>query len=82
MTKTLRQADLQLYTRAVSMFLPILSPPPAPENQPGLISELEADTSVGYALSSTTCQLYRRCGMYLTANLDMPVLAQIMTRNK
>ena len=42
------------------MFLPI----PA-ENQPGLIAELEADPFVRLALSSATCELYHRYGMFL-----------------
>ena len=41
-------------------FLPI----PA-ENQPGLIADLEADPFVGHALSSATCELYHRYGMFL-----------------
>ena len=42
------------------MFLPI----PA-ENQPGLIANLEGDPFVGHALSSATCKLYHRYGMFL-----------------
>ena len=42
------------------MFLPI----PA-ENQPGLIADLEGDPFVGHALSSATCELYHRYGMFL-----------------
>ena len=40
------------------MFLPI-------ENQPRLIADLEGDPFVGHALSSTTCELYHRYGMFL-----------------
>ena len=40
------------------MFLPI-------ENQPGLIADLEGDPFVGHALSSATCELYHRYGMFL-----------------
>ena len=60
MTKTLGSAALKLYAGMASMFLPI----PA-ENQPGLIADLEADPFVGHALSSTTCELYHRYGMFL-----------------
>ena len=59
-TKTLGSAALQLYAGVVSMFLPI----PA-ENQPGLIADLESDPFVGHALSSATCELYHRYGMFL-----------------
>ena len=58
MTKTLGSAALQLYAGLVSMFLPI-------ENQPGLIADLEGDPFVGHALSSATCELYHRYGMFL-----------------
>ena len=60
MTKTLRSAALQLHAGMVSMYLPI----PA-ENQPGLIADLEGDPFVGHALSSATCELYHRYGMFL-----------------
>ena len=60
MTKTLGSAALQIYAEVVSMFLPI----PA-ENQPGLISDLKGDPFAGYALSSATCELYHRHGMFL-----------------
>ena len=60
MTKTLGSAALQLYAGMVSMFFPI----PA-ENQPGLIADLEGDPFVGHALSSATCELYHRYGMFL-----------------
>ena len=60
MTKTLGYAALQLYAGMVSLFLPI----PA-ENQPGLIADLEGDPFVGHALSSATCELYHRYGMFL-----------------
>ena len=60
MTKTLESAALQLYAGMVCMFLPI----PA-ENQPGLIADLEWDPFVGHALSSATCELYHRYGMFL-----------------
>ena len=42
------------------MFLPIQV-----ENQPGLIADLEGDPFVGHALSSATCELYHRYGMFL-----------------
>ena len=60
MTKTLRSAALQLYAGVASMFLLI----PA-ENEPGLIADLEGDPFVGHALSSATCELYHRYGMFL-----------------
>ena len=60
MTKTLGSAALQLYAGVVSMFLPI----PA-KKQPGLIADLEGDPFVGHALSSATCELYHRYGMFL-----------------
>ena len=60
MTKTLGSAALQLYAGMVSMFLPI----PA-ENQPRLIADLEGDPFVGHALSSATCELCHRYGMFL-----------------
>ena len=62
MTKTLRSAVLQLYAGIAAMFLPI----PA-ENQPGLIADLEGDPFVGHALSTATCELYHRYGMFLAA---------------
>ena len=58
MTKTLGSAALQIYTGTVAMFLTI-------ENQPGLIAHLESDPFVGLALSSATCELYHRYGMFL-----------------
>ena len=60
MTKTLGQAALQLYTGLASVLLPI-----PPENQPKLAADLEADPFVGHALSSASCELYHRYGMYL-----------------
>ena len=60
MTKTLGSAALQLYAGVVSMFFPI-----PPENQPGLIADFEGDPFVGHALSSATCELYHRYGMFL-----------------
>ena len=60
MTKTLGSTALQLYAGVASMFLPI----PA-ENQPGLIADLEGDPFVGQALSSATCELYHRYGIFL-----------------
>ena len=51
MTKTLGAAALQLYTSAASMFLPI-----PPEEQPALLSELEADPFVEHTVSSATCE--------------------------
>ena len=60
MTKTLGSAALQLYVGVASMFLPI----PA-ENQPGLIANLEGDPFVGHALSSASCELCHRYGLFL-----------------
>ena len=60
MTKTLGSAALQLYAGMVSMFLSI----PA-ENQPGLIADLKGDPFVRRTLSSATCELYHRYGMFL-----------------
>ena len=60
MTKTLGFAALKLYAGVVSMFLPIPF-----ENQPVLITDLESDPFVGHALSSATCELYHRYGMFL-----------------
>ena len=54
MTKTL----LQIYAGTVAMFLPI-------ENLPGLIADFEGDPFVGHVLSSATCELYHRYGMFL-----------------
>ena len=61
MMKTLGTAALQLDAGMVSMFLPV--PVPA-ENQPELIAVLESDPFVGHALSSATCELYHRYGMF------------------
>ena len=69
MTKTLGAATLQLYTSAVSLFLPI-----PPEEQPELLAELEADPFVEHAVSSATCEMYHRFGMYLA-----PVTAALTT---
>ena len=69
MTKTLGAAALQLYTSAASMFLPI-----PPEEQPELLSELEADHFVEHAVSSATCEMYHWFGMYLA-----PVTAALTT---
>ena len=69
MTKTLGAAALQLYTSVTSMFLPI-----PPEEQPELLAELEADPFVEHAVSSATCEMYHRFGMYLA-----PVTAALTT---
>ena len=60
MTKTLGQAILQLYARAAGWGLPI---PPASQNL--LYTDLENDPFVGHALTSVTCELYHKYGMYL-----------------
>ena len=69
MTKTLGAAALQLYTSVASMFLPIPL-----EQQPELVAELEADPFVEHAVSSATCEMYHRFGMYLA-----PVTAALTT---
>lgn len=69
MTKTLGQAALQVYSGVASMFLPI-----PPESQPALVADLAADPFVGHALSSATCELYHRYGMYLA-----PITAALTT---
>ena len=58
MTETLGSAALQVYEDKASMFIPI-------ENQPALVADLEADPFVGHAISSATCELYHRYGMFL-----------------
>ena len=58
MTKTLGSAALLLYAGVASMFFPI-------ENQSALVADLEDDPFVGHALSSATCELYHRYGMFL-----------------
>ena len=58
MTKTLGQAVLQIYSKVASRFLPF-------QNQPELVQDLEADPFVGHALSSATCELNHRYGMFL-----------------
>ena len=76
--ETLGSAALQFYAGVVSMFLPI----PA-ENQPELIADLEGDPFVGHTLSSATCELYHRYGMFLAPlNLDIDVLLTSMTEIK
>ena len=84
MTKTLGSAALQLYAGVVSMFLPI----PA-ESQAGLIADLEGDPLVGHTLSSATCELYHRYGIFLapltqlsTVNLVIDVLLPSVTEIK
>ena len=42
------------------MFLPI-----AADNQPGLTADLDGGPFVGHELSSATCELYNRYGMFL-----------------
>ena len=69
MTATLGSAALQLYAGLVSMFLPI-----PVENQPGLTADFEGDQFVGHALSSATCELYHRYGMFL-----VPLTAALTT---
>ena len=69
MTQTLGRAALQLYTTLASMVLPIPR-----ENQPKLTADLEADPFVGHALSSASCELYHRYGMFLA-----PITAALTT---
>ena len=78
MTKTLESAALQIYAGVVSLFLPI----PA-ANQAGLIADLEGNPFVGHALSSATCELYHRYGMFLaplTAALTTIKYCQFVNR--
>ncbi|MFC1350366.1 MAG: hypothetical protein G8D60_13465 [gamma proteobacterium symbiont of Phacoides pectinatus] len=58
MTKTLGSAALQIYAGVIGQFVPI-------PDQLGLIRDLESDPFVGHALSSATCELYHRYGMWL-----------------
>lgn len=58
MTRTLGSAAIGLYAGVASMFLPI-------KNPPALIADLEGDPFVEHALSSATCELYHRYGMFL-----------------
>ena len=58
MTKTLGSAALQIYAGMIWQFVPI-------PDQLGLIRDLESDPFVGHALSSATCELYHRYGMWL-----------------
>ncbi len=60
MTKTLGATGLQLYISVASSLLPIPR-----EEQPKLLAELESDPFVEHAVSSATCELYHRFGMYL-----------------
>ena len=69
MTKTLGQAILQLYARAAGHVLPI---PPASQNL--LYTDLENDPFVGHALTTMTCELYHKYGMYLA-----PITAALTT---
>ena len=58
MTKTLGSAALLLYVGVASMIFPI-------ENQPALVADFDADPFVRHALSSATCELYNRYGLFL-----------------
>lgn len=69
MTKTLGRAALQLYAAVSSLVLPI-----PPENQANLVTELSEDPFVGHAVSTATCELYHRFGLYLA-----PVTAALTT---
>lgn len=60
MTKSLGTAALQLYAWAASAVLPI-----PVENQPALIADLRDEPFVGQALSSASCELYHRYGMFI-----------------
>ena len=78
-TRTLGQAALQIYSKLASSFLPIPS-------QSALVHDLEVDPFVRHALSSVTCELYHRYGMFLTllntVNLEryyIMVLPKMMT---
>lgn len=69
MTNTLGSAALQLYAAAVSTFLPIPT-----ENRSKLVADLEEDPFVGHALSTATCELYHRYGIFLA-----PITAALTT---
>ena len=69
MTKTLGATALQLYATAANALLPIPS-----ESQKMLVAELEEDPFVEHALSTATCDLYHRYGMYLA-----PLTAAVTT---
>ena len=60
MTKTLGASPPQMYALAADRFLPI-----PPENQLQLVSDLEDDLFVEHALTTASCKLYHRYGMYL-----------------
>lgn len=75
-TKTPRQAALQLYAGVAGMLLLTLTPPP-PENPPESIADLETDPFVRNALNSATYELYHICRMFLaplTAALTKEIL--------
>ena len=61
MTKTLRQAVIQLYTTAVSWVFPNIPP----KNLSSLVDNLNADPFLGHALNGACCELYHHYGMWL-----------------
>jgi len=60
MTRTLGAAAVRLYATAAGAILPIPQ-----ENQPMLVTDLEADPIVSHALNTAACELYHRYGVYL-----------------
>jgi hypothetical protein len=60
MIRTLGAAAVWLYATAAGAILPIPQ-----ENQPMLVTDLEADPIVSHALNTAACELYHRCGVYL-----------------
>ena len=69
MTKTLGQSICSLYALAAGRYLPIPF-----ESQDSLRSDLENDPFVGHALTTITCELYHKYGMYLA-----PITAALTT---
>ena len=69
MTKTLGQSICSLYALVAGRYLPIPF-----ESQDSLRSDLEKDPFVGHALTTITCELYHKYGMYLA-----PITAALTT---
>ena len=69
MTKTLGQSILQLYARTAGH-----CPPFSVASQNLLCTDLENDPFVGHALTTITCELYHKYGMYLA-----PITAALTT---
>ena len=69
MTKTLGQSICSLYARAAGRCLPI-----PVSSQDSLRTDLENNPFVGHALTTITCELYHKYGMYLA-----PITAALTT---